>query len=762
LVSAVGAEPEAGPEHKPRERLSRGGDVVRAFCGLCGYHCGLLVEVKGEQPVRFIGDLTNPINQGKLCIKATAVMEVHDHPDRVDHVLKRVGKRGEGRWQQIPWEQAMDEIADKLRDIRDREGPEALATMGGTAHWRDWATWRFITRWGTPNFINQGRNCGAGTVITENAMYGWDTIDKSFVLGVTKCFIMWGANNAESDPMGWPHLRSAVKAGEIKLIVIDPRETKSAEIADLYLQIRPRTDGALALGMIRVLIEEDLYDKEFVENWCLGFDEVRAAAAEWTPERTSEITGVPADLIVAAARMYATNRPSRVSFGVSTTQIGEGAARSALLGQAILRALTGNLDVYGGDTFADEPYEMFDFLDNIGFPLLIDHPHRTRDNVSAEDVPISSVGGYARFRDAMKRVHPDGPFIAQYLLFTNPPALYQAVVAQHPYPIRAIIVQNGEPMMNLGAAKQAHEAFTSDNLELLVVMDQWQTPTAQLADYVLPAADFLERPELWVGWGFTRFFTAASRPLPPMHERRDDYDLWSALGRRLLDPDDWPEDIEEMFDRFLLPSGTRFKDWAEADTNWYMPERHYKKFEQHGFATRSGKVELVPSLLAEFGVDPSPSYTGPPYARPDVDDEDAFPLQMITGSRELALTGSTMRHARRMRKMFPEPRVDLHPDTAARYGVADGDWVFIERPEGSIRQRARLTDRIEPNTINLAGYWWDPTRPPGPDLGGVSEANANWIIPGDPALANFVGDQPLRGLRCRVRRDDAQTPAPAN
>lgn len=673
--------------------------------------------------------------------------------------MKRVGRRGEGRWERIGWDQAMDEIAGKLRDIRDREGPEALATVGGSMHWRDWAAWRFLTQWGTPNFINQGRNCGAGSVITETAMYGWDTVTASFVPGATKCVVMWGANYAESNPMGWPHLRNSVAAGEVKLIVIDPRRTKTAEVANLHLALRPRTDGALALGMIRVLIEEDLYDKEFVERWCLGFDEVRAIAAEWTPERTSEITGVPADLIVEAARMYAANSPARLTFGVSTSQIGEGAARSALLGQAILRAISGNLDVLGGESLDDEPFELIDYMDNIGFPTLIDHPARTRDNVSAHDIPISSVRGYAAFREAMAAVRPDGPYVAQYMLFTNPPSLYRAVLEQDPYPIRAIVVQSGEPLVNYGSAKQAYDAFTSDQLELLVVMDLWQTPTAQLADYVLPAADFLERPELMMSWGFNRAFVVGQQTVQPTHERHDDYDLWAALGRRLLDPNDWPDNVEAMLDKFLAPSGKSFTQWADGEQNWYAPNRRFKKYEQHGFATASGKVELVPALLAKFGIDPLPTYTGPPYARPDVDDEQAYPLQMITGSRVMAFQGSTMHQARRLRAMHPEPLVDIHPDTASRHGIDDGDWVFIERPEGSIRQRARITEGIESNTINLAGYWWDPTRDPGPDLSGVWEANANAITPTDPSLASFVGDQPLRGSRCRIRRDPS-TPSP--
>ena len=190
-------------------------------------------------------------------------------------------------------------------------------------------------------------------------MYGWDTVYQAPHPGTTKCVVIWGSNPAESSPPSWERLKDCQAQGA-KLIVIDPRVTKTAERADLHLPVRPRTDGALALGLIHVMIAEDIYDKAFVDEWCLGFDEVKAAAAEWTPERTEEITGVSADLVVAAARMYATNTPGRIAFGVAPTQLGEGASRSAVLGRAILRSISGNLDVPGGEPLGN-PYDESQF-----------------------------------------------------------------------------------------------------------------------------------------------------------------------------------------------------------------------------------------------------------------------------------------------------------------------------------------------------------------------------------------------------------------
>lgn len=743
-------------------KLTFGGDVKRTFCTLCPQHCGMLVEVdEHHHPVAFDGDLHNPVAKGKLCIKGTAAIEVHDHPDRVNHPLKRVGARGEGRWERISWEQALDEIAEKLRDLREREGPESLATLGGTHKGPgDWSSWRFACDFGTPNFVSQGRNCGVGEFVTETAVYGWDTVYMAPQPGVTQCLVVWGSNPAESSPPSWERLR-ACQAQGAKLIVIDPRRTKTAARADLHLQVRPRTDGALALGMVHVMVRDGIYDREFVERWCLGFDEVAAEAALWTPERTEEITGVPAADVEAAARMYATNGPARIAFGVAPTQLGEGASRSALLGRAILRAISGNLDVPGGEPIGN-PYDesVFSWLPNIGFDKLVDHPLRTRESVNAHETPITSISGYTAFREAMADVYPHGHTGSAYLLFASQPAIYRAVLEQDPYPVRAIIVQGGEPMLSMGAGRYAYEAFTSPELELLVNMDYWMTPSAQLADYVLPAADFLERPDISAHWGIGNFFVVGQQAAQTLHERRNDYELWAGLGRRLLDPADWPETLEAMLDRFLAPSGRTFEEWATAEKNHHFTRPRWRKYEEQGFATASGKVELVPSMFARFGVDPSPTYTGPPYAAPDAAEED-FPLQMIPGSRVRELTASNLRQSAKLKRIHPEPLCDVHPDTAAGVGIVDGDWMVIERPEGAIRQRARFDATMRRDTVNPDGYWWEPGEAPNePHLSGVWVSNANAITPRDPALSNFAGDQQLRGARCRIRPAEKPVPVP--
>ena len=208
-------------------------------------------------------------------------------------------------------------------------------------------------------------------------------------------------------------------------------------------------------------------------------------------------------------------------------------------------------------------------------------------------------------------MYPKGHTGCAYMLFASQPAIYDAILDQDPYPIKAMIVQSGEPLLTMGGAKKAYEAFTSPNLELLVVMDFWKTPTAQLADYVLPAADFLERPDITSHWGIGNFFVVGQKSAEPLFERHNDYELWAGLGKRLLDPAEWPETLEEMLDSFLAPSGRTLRGVGGRRDEPLLHPAALAQVRGAGVRDPSGKVELVPSLFAKLGVDPSPVYTGP-------------------------------------------------------------------------------------------------------------------------------------------------------
>ena len=362
------------------------------------------------------------------------------------------------------------------------------------------------------------------------------------------------------------------------------------------------------------MIEEDIYDREFVEKWCLGFDEVKAAAAEWTPERTSEVTGVEPELIVAAARMYAPEHagPDRLRRRADPARRGRLPLGPARPRDPARRSRATSTSRAASRSATPTTRASTTWLDNVGFERLIDHPLRTRESVNAAETPICSITGYKAFREAMAKVYPKGHTGCAYMLFASQPAIYDAILDQDPYPIRAMIVQSGEPLLTMGGAQKAYEAFKSPNLELLVVMDFWKTPTAQLADYVLPAADFLERPDITSHWGIGNFFVVGQKSVEPLFERHNDYELWAGLGRRLLDPAEWPETLEGMLDRFLAPSGKTLRGVGQRrDEPLLHPAEAGGSTRRRASRPRPARSSSCRALLAKLGVDPEPGLHGP-------------------------------------------------------------------------------------------------------------------------------------------------------
>ncbi len=311
----------------------------------------------------------------------------------------------------------MDEIAARLDSIRDRYGPEAVLVLGGSPHGpSDPAAWKWCNLWGTPNFFHLGKNCGEAEFPAEVGMYGYDTIASWATFlnpEKTGVLVIWGGNQSESQPRLWDGYKYSQSMG-MKIIVVDPRPTACAKGADLWLQLRPGTDGALALGMLNVIINEGIYDKNFVEKWCLGFDELKALVQQYPPERVSEITWVPAEKIIEAGRMYANASAAALTWGVANCQLGNNAGLSGVMGKCWLRSITGNLDREGGQVFTTPP-NFTALLDEINWESQINHPLRTRDNVSADRQPIGSVRALTLYREAMKNVHPEGWGAAQLL-----------------------------------------------------------------------------------------------------------------------------------------------------------------------------------------------------------------------------------------------------------------------------------------------------------------------------------------------------------
>jgi len=725
-------------------------ETKRGTCPICGVGCYVEARLVEGRPVAIRPDRTAGFPAD--CPRAGQAIDYHDHPDRVNYPLKRVGQRGEGKWQRIGWDEALGEIAEKLGRIRDRFGPEAVLTMGGSYKGAgDSSCWRWSNLWGTPNILYQGKNCGEAELLAEWAVYGDQTcIGNQPIPGTTKCLILWGVGGAMSLASQRKNLKRFREQGG-KLIVIDPRMSDLAEMADIWLQVRPGSDGALAYGMINVVIAEKLYDANFVAQWCEGFDALAAAVAAFTPEAVSKITWIPAAKIIEAARTFATNKPAHIPFGLGTAELGK-ATTSAVFGKTYLRAITGNLDVRGGARFSDPPASTR-FREEMYWDRLIHHPLRTRDSISADTWPIASVRALTRYRAAMGKVHPLGVGPSIYNVVVAPSAIAPAVLEGRPYPIKAWILQAGNPLMSLGDARQLYEAMRSDALALSINMDHWMTPCGALADYVLPASDGIERPLLSNMWGFGDSYSAARRITEPMYERRDDYQLWRELGNRLGQDGYWPETLEAWFDRILEPSGITHAELADKSVPWIMKPESYNRYQVRGFATASGKVELSSALLSGLGYPAIPPYEEPawsPQSRPELAAE--FPLILTTGNALNWYYRSQHKHLKVMRKQHPYAQLTLHPDTAAELGIAEDAMVWVETPMGRVKQMAKFDASLHPKVVHADSHMWYPEREAQGDAHfGVWESNVNAILPDGKEYSDYAGDCYMRGLICRVK-----------
>lgn len=751
--------------------------TIRTFCGFCEWagHCGILVEVRDGKISEVKGDPNSPFRpfpkKGKLCLKGEATVEFHYHPDRLNHPLKRVGGRGEGKWQTITWDQALDEIAEKLRAIREEHGAEALVTLGGTGRSNgDYLRLRFQNLFGSPNWAQQGIVCWGITFVVESITYGWFARGLP-IPGKTKCIVLVGYNPEQSSLPAWRRIQECIEVGA-KLIVIDPRCTGAAKKADLWLQLRPGTDCALLMGMINVIIEEELYDRDFVDNWCHGFNRLKERVRDYPPEKIAEITWVPAERIREVARMYVKNKPAAIPWGVKNDQLGRNAVQT-LRAKAILRSITGNLDIEGGDPLAGPRVEILDIGDlelNDKIP-----PEQLRKQLGSDRFRLGMWPGWELMDKAQRKVWKPEKYnyVARHDCTAVPhPLIWRAIFTEKPYPIKAIICQAANPLVTCPNSKLVYKALKSPNLELLVVHDHFMTPTAILADYVLPAADHLERTTDPLHLAVDLTYTAGApvlvggkRAVEPLHERRSDFDLWRDLALKFGYEEYWPwKTEEELWDDCLKPLGITFRNLCERDENWISFPVKYKKYEEidpetgnaKGFGTPTGKVEIYSTVMEKLGYDPLPRYEEPPESPmscPELAED--YPLILITGCRFRYMFHSEYRGLAPVRRATPDPVVEIHPTTAGKLDISDGDWVWIETPRGKTKQRAKLTSDIHPKVVSAQHGWWFPERDaPEPSLHGVFDSNINVCTDDSPEKSSpECGSYPLSPLLCKVYKE---------
>lgn len=681
--------------------------VEKTNCSICPMGCGMEVHIKDGKISEVKGLRENAFSKGFLCPKGRALAEYVYSPNRITKPMLRQGSG----WKEISWDEAMNLIVANLEKLKAAgeekslaiaEGMPLLLSGSGTIA----ATHRFAHAFGTPNTFSCESYCYRSKMLGYIA-----TLGQFYVVDPENaaCIIVWASDPDQSTPPLGVQVWKGKKNGA-KTVVINPIQSKLAAKADHFLQPIPGTDGAILLAMMHVIIGEELYDKEFVSKYTVGFSELAEHVKSFTPEWAQEISSINAEKIREIARLYATTKPAVImpgTHGLDPQASGFQNNRAI----AILQAITGNIDVRGG--FIQTP--------------------RLRVNMVAptDTLPIKPLGidEFPILYGIYGRNFGEGQSIN----------MINAILTGKPYPIKTMIVAAANPVITWPNAKATEEAL--GKVEFLVVMEQFMTKTARLAHLVLPAATFAERDELsdyYSLWGTP--YVMMRKKILEYGECRSDLDFWIDLARRMGYNEVIPwKDTIEMIDYMLEPSGLSYKALTEKYADGFVyGKQKYKKYEEKGFKTPSGKIEIFSQTMKDLGLPPLPVYKDSLESKAQSPElAEKYPLVLTTGARRLYNIGSRMRNIPSLRQRIPEPIVEINPVTAEVYGLADGDMAFVENDRAKVEIMVKVTDTIMPGVIHIQHGW--------------EEANVNYLT--NNFSEDVVTGYPvMKGLLCNIRK----------
>ncbi len=654
--------------------------TVRGACPHdCPDTCAMITTVKDGRAVRIQGDPGHPVTQGFLCAKVNRYLERTYHRDRLTHPLRRVGRKGDGKFERVTWEDALSDIARRLRDVIDTHGAEAILpySYAGTMGYVQGESMdrRFFHTLGASRLDRTicSTAGSAGMRMTVGLNIGADTESA----GEADLVLLWGTNTLTANPHLWPFVLSAREKGA-PVICIDPIRTRTARQCDEWIAIRPGTDAALALGVMHVLFGEGLQDDDYIERYTIGADGLRRRAAEWTLERASATTGIPADVIRSLAVRYGRARRAfiRVNYGLQRHAGGGMAVRTI----ACLPAITGHWRHPGGGVQLSTSKN---FHYNVGALQLHDAgpPARTINMIRLGDALTMSDAGVG------------GP------------------------PVKALVVYNSNP----GAVAPDHNAvkrgLAREDL-FTVVLEHFQTDTADWADYVLPATTQLEHWDVHLAYG--HHYATLNRPaIAPVGESLPNTEIFRRLAGAMGLEQPWFGDDDLALIRQALDSshenmrGVTFD--ALLDKGWVrlnLP-KPFAPFAQGNFPTPSGKCEFYSERLAQMGFDPLPTYI-PPWESEERDPSlvARWPLTLISSPAHQFLNSSFV-NVDPLRRAVGKPECVIHPDDAAPRGIRTGDFVEIRNDRGSFTVVARVEEGVRRGVVWAPSVWWTKLSPDG-------------------------------------------------
>ena len=694
----------------------------------CHDGCAVLLHVKDGKLVKVEGDPASPYNKGRLCMRCLAMPSYVNDDSRVKWPLRRAGKRGENKWERVSWDEALDDIAARWRAYVDEFGYECVLRANGTGRNAFWQT-RAIASTALGGFASggvlSGDTCYVPRVQAMNNLIGGPMVadcaqmyEASFDHPEWRApdyMIVWGCNPMKTNADGfYGHWVIDLMKQGTRFITVDPDLTWIAAHSDYHLAIRPGTDAALALAMIDTICKEGLENREFVNKWCFGFDELAGRAAEYPAEKVAEICGVNAKDIHEAARAFARSESASIQWGVSVDMHTHGVATAHAI--LALWSICGFVDIPGGNIFPSEGYTTADCSAAFGqftLPEQRPTPETMWKFLGAQDYPMRR--GQSAWDRGLETLETGEPFQFKMGFF-------------------------GQTNTFVCSAAESQRVLDAlNNIEFIIVADPYLTPTAvALADYVLPTAMSCERDSFREWWAPLR----AIKKVTSYYEAKSDDEILLELGKRTR-PDVFNQwaDTREMLD-WLINKRNRGKceyrtfDELVAMGYEYAPFE-YRKHEKgllredgmEGFNTPTGLIELYSTIFEYFGLDPLPYYREPresPVSTPELAKE--FPFVLTTGRRAYEFFHSEHRQLGPMRDFHPDPIVRINTQDACDLGIENGDWVWLENVHGKCKQRAEVDGGMKQGVVSAEHGWWFPEREAAaPSLYGSLESNANQL-----------------------------------
>lgn len=649
--------------------------TVRATCPHdCPDTCALLVTVEDGLATQVRGDPDHPTTAGVLCTKVSRYTERTYHKDRVLHPLKRVGRKGEGRFERISWDEALDTIAARLKEIAARDPqailPYSYAGTMGLVQGESMAA-RFFHKLGAS--LLDRTICasagGAGYKYTVGTRVGTDLEQ----FQDAKLILIWGGNPIASNLHFWMRAQEAKRRGA-KLIAIDPYRSLTAEKCHQHIALLPGTDAALALGMMHVLVRDDLLDTDYIARHTLGFDRLAGRVAEWTPERAAQVCGITPAEVEQLAREYG-----------ATARRGEPVA---------IRANYGLQRVRGGGMA----------VRNIAcLPALVGAWRH-----AAGGIQLSSSDGFPKNTAALQRpdLLPNRPRTIN--MSTIGDDLLRPASPQFGPRIEAVVVYNSNPVAVAPESPKVAQGFAREDL-FTVVLEHFQTDTADFADIVLPATTQLEHVDVHTAYGHN-YMMANNPAVAPLGEAKPNTEVFRLLAARMgFDDPCFGENDDAIAAQAFRRDDARaiHVDWESLKrSGWQKLQLPAAPFAEGGFGTPSGKCEFYSERMLADGLDPLPTWI-PPYesaaSAPELAQK--YPLAMISPPARNFLN-STFVNVQSLRDTEGEPHLDMHPQDAASRGIDDGGMVRIFNDRGSFVARARVTDRARQGLVVGLSIWW--------------------------------------------------------